>query len=711
VAHFLNSVFEISLVSSVVIAALLLVSPLLARKYSAKSLCIVWLALSLRLIVPLTYHLPVTLISISLPAAVQSVFEVPAYEAPTVTDIELPLDTSAVMLPTAAPSIKTTVPSNSSGIKQKIPAGRLTDTDIIAGVWALGVLSFLTIRLGGYYLLKRNIRRFSKPHASPLILEVFQKVIGQMGLTGRSVSVRVFSKISSPMLTGFARPVILLPVREYQDGGELELIFRHELVHYKRKDIWFKLLLECANAVHWFNPFVYLLTREANRQIETACDQEIVQGGDLQLRKKYGEAILASMSQDHSRQRGVPVVIAAVTVMLAASVLVACRATGSTAASASVSASATASGTVYVSASASPSASDAAEPTLTAAELVKRHALAVSWAEAVKQNDGKAQYALMTKALQDKYYDELAGLNWVTGEASLTVKDYTIQELVGGIRIIYNYSIGSHAGISISQDLTVKEEDGALKIDTLSRLQPTDHYRQMTLTLNWAEAVKQRLGKTQYAMMTKALQNKSYDELAGLNWVTGVSSPWVESYGIDERDSGIRIYYFYASSAFPGSSCTQDLTFKEEDSTLKIDSLSVLQPLTSLDTSSQSGIPTIHDLSSLLGVTKEKLLKIIPEKPVTVDEGGLGFEKTGIRVWFDTATYTKVAQIEIMSDQIDIAGFKLGDSYKDFKVRFGMPISDTNGDAHFANSNYYLSVVRDTSTDKIIAFYILADNF
>jgi len=110
-------------------------------------------------------------------------------------------------------------------------------------------------------------------------------------------------------------------------------------------------------------------------------------------------------------------------------------------------------------------------------------------------------------------------------------------------------------------------------------------------------------------------------------------------------------------------------------------------------------------------MTKDALLKAVPEKPVTVDEGGLGFDKTGIRVWFDTATYSKVAQVLILSDKIDINGVKLGNTYDAFKSIFGAPVSDQNGDAHFKYGNHYISVVRDTSTEKVIAVYILAENF
>jgi len=126
---------------------------------------------------------------------------------------------------------------------------------------------------------------------------------------------------------------------------------------------------------------------------------------------------------------------------------------------------------------------------------------------------------------------------------------------------------------------------------------------------------------------------------------------------------------------------------------------------------SMSPAMSFEELRNLIGLTKDELLAKIAETPVTVDEGGLGFDKTGIRIWFDTATYKTVAQVLILSDSIDINGVKLGDSLTKFEKIFGKSISNSNGDAHFAYGSIYLSVNYDMSTNKIFAVYILKDNF
>lgn len=103
----------------------------------------------------------------------------------------------------------------------------------------------------------------------------------------------------------------------------------------------------------------------------------------------------------------------------------------------------------------------------------------------------------------------------------------------------------------------------------------------------WAEAVKNRDGKAQYALMTKALQEKVYNEFTGLNWVIGTSSPWVVSYDIPDVESRstdrvyarAKVIFQYATSTGPAGSYSQELTFIEEDGALKIDSISELQDI------------------------------------------------------------------------------------------------------------------------------------
>ena len=83
-------------------------------------------------------------------------------------------------------------------------------------------------------------------------------------------------ELASPISWGLVRPVILLNSRAVEASGEAEAIIAHELAHVARMD-WIKLLLaRVATALFWFNPFVWMLAREAHQLREEAADDSVL---------------------------------------------------------------------------------------------------------------------------------------------------------------------------------------------------------------------------------------------------------------------------------------------------------------------------------------------------------------------------------------------------------------------------------------------------
>ncbi len=84
------------------------------------------------------------------------------------------------------------------------------------------------------------------------------------------------NELASPISWGLMRPVIVLNSRAVEASGEAEAILAHELAHVARMD-WAKLLLaRIATALFWFNPFVWLLAREAHQLREETADDAVL---------------------------------------------------------------------------------------------------------------------------------------------------------------------------------------------------------------------------------------------------------------------------------------------------------------------------------------------------------------------------------------------------------------------------------------------------
>lgn len=256
----LGNLFSISLSMSAVIAVLLLLSPVLSKRYTAKWRYFVWLAVAVRLLIPVHFSLP------EAPVRIPSVSNAAVQEM----QVEAPFAAAPSGIPHEA------VPTPAANVSKSISL-----QDILFILWAAGAGSFLLWHLMGYLLFRRKIRPWCSRAAE-----------GQP-------PVQTCKKVKSPMLVGFLRPVILLPDKEYSEE-ELAVILSHELAHYRRKDIWYKLLLLAANAAHWFNPLVYAMTCFANRDLELSCDDMVTENRDLAFRKAYSRTILQAVQNERA---------------------------------------------------------------------------------------------------------------------------------------------------------------------------------------------------------------------------------------------------------------------------------------------------------------------------------------------------------------------------------------------------------------------------
>jgi len=268
IAYLFTTIVEITVSTSIVIVILLLLSPLLNKNYTAKWQYWVWLVLAFRLILPFNFSLSQSPIQITLP--IQNItYKVPIQIAP------VPVIKTDMVAPIATVSWKEI----------------LSFHEIIAIIWFTGMCLFLFYQISCYIIFKKSVKRWSKTVTNQQIVKQFEQLLQQLGIT-KKIELKTCKKLGSPMLVGFIRPIVWLPTEQYRDE-ELQVIFKHELIHYKRHDLWYKLVMLCANAVHWFNPIVYFMIGEANKNIEIWCDNEVVKNTDMAFRKQYSEIILS----------------------------------------------------------------------------------------------------------------------------------------------------------------------------------------------------------------------------------------------------------------------------------------------------------------------------------------------------------------------------------------------------------------------------------
>ena len=171
--------------------------------------------------------------------------------------------------------------------------------DIIALFWLVPAILVFSYHLWKYAKFIRLVKRWSRPVIDEEIISLFESIKAKKKIR-RYIALKKCSFVSTSMLIGFLRPVIILPARNF-DKEELSLIFLHELTHYKRGDLYIKLASVAVSALHWFNPAVYFMSAAMQTDCEASCDEIVLQeiGGDN--RQFYAELIMEMIGGQKSQ--------------------------------------------------------------------------------------------------------------------------------------------------------------------------------------------------------------------------------------------------------------------------------------------------------------------------------------------------------------------------------------------------------------------------
>ena len=160
----------------------------------------------------------------------------------------------------------------------------------VSVVWLLGVVILFAIKLMGYILFILRLHSCSSVTYS----------VDLSKYTDKRIAVRTSDKISSPLMTGVFKPTLLLP-ETAMDEEQLNNVLAHEMIHFKRKDILLKWFVSIVKCIHWFNPAVYYISRQADIECEISCDLAVVKGMSKEQEAKYISTILALISAGNRR--------------------------------------------------------------------------------------------------------------------------------------------------------------------------------------------------------------------------------------------------------------------------------------------------------------------------------------------------------------------------------------------------------------------------
>ena len=281
--EFMKILLSLSVSGALLLLLILGLKPLYKNRFSKRWQYYIWIVVALRFLLPFT---PDTTI-------VGSLFEkfdtaAITNEIPTSPNVPVPADTGN----SKAEPTQTNREITTAAMRE--PFNKYV---CLFFIWSALALVLFVRKVTVYQGFIQYIKAGNKEVSDIKILNLLSDCEEKLNIKTR-VELSCNPLIASPMLIGFFRPRIILPVGELEDK-ELSYIFVHELTHYKQRDMFYKWLIQIVVCVHWFNPFVYLLEKEVNKSCELSCDEKVLSVLDDKAKREYGDTLISFLKSSN----------------------------------------------------------------------------------------------------------------------------------------------------------------------------------------------------------------------------------------------------------------------------------------------------------------------------------------------------------------------------------------------------------------------------
>ena len=196
-----------------------------------------------------------------------------------------PIATFLILSPATAPAVSEHGVVNAvvSAVKETgadhfLPLGAARDSarNWIVFVWAIGVFVF-SIRLLAAWSVSLRLRSSQSSPAPKAWQRKLEELRGRLRIS-RPVKLVVSPTTQVPVTAGWLRPVVLLPLGALSGLGPelLEALLAHELSHIRRHDYLVNLLQGVTEAVLFYHPAVWWVSRSIREDRELCCDDAAV---------------------------------------------------------------------------------------------------------------------------------------------------------------------------------------------------------------------------------------------------------------------------------------------------------------------------------------------------------------------------------------------------------------------------------------------------
>ncbi|WP_131039606.1 M56 family metallopeptidase [Clostridioides difficile] len=164
---------------------------------------------------------------------------------------------------------------------------------LILLTWIIVAMSTWCYTLIRYIKFKNLIIDTSYEVEDEYINNIYQNLLIELNIK-KNIPLKYTEELESPAGMGLFKSYIFLPDLPYSKD-KLNWILKHELMHFKNKDILIKFLVLSVKIIYWFNPLVYVMSNKVNLDCELCCDESVMNNCSIKERKLYGLTLLHSI--------------------------------------------------------------------------------------------------------------------------------------------------------------------------------------------------------------------------------------------------------------------------------------------------------------------------------------------------------------------------------------------------------------------------------
>ena len=269
-----ETVLRMSLSASVLILAIMILCFVLRRWLPMPVIYALSLLVFARLVIPYFPHSDYSLVPL-LPRAVEML------------QVETPAQTTVAPEPVV---LSTELSVDGVSVSE----GESSRWHYISVIWLVGLGGLIAWNLCVYWRFVRWLRL--QPVGNDPELTLLMNECLRLARVEQKVSLLVVDRMRMPAVFGILRPRILLPEKMLTQLSRTELkhILLHELCHVRRGDALIGMVAAMIATLHWFNPLVWICTRQFSLVRELLCDRSVLRAlpRTVDAELSYGETLL-----------------------------------------------------------------------------------------------------------------------------------------------------------------------------------------------------------------------------------------------------------------------------------------------------------------------------------------------------------------------------------------------------------------------------------